>query len=174
MNLYQELAQIPNILGAPHPHDQFEAELLGTHLCYLVDGRAFVVKLGVPKGFDRGTGHWFPKAKTPFDFAVFLPAGGRYGGFDAKVRKIATEADWKFQWSSVPEHQWLSLALLEEMGGIGFFLVGIDGGAGLDHARIVPAGLGKPGASVDMRKCRKVERGYSPPWDWLSVLGALP
>jgi len=134
-----------------------------------------VFKLGVAKGFHklgRGLGYWFPKAPTPCDFVGWL-SDGRVVAFDAKMRRVRSERDWRWRYSDAPAHQVAALQLAEEAGGWGFFLVAILGG-NLEEARVVRASLLAPRRSVDLRECPRIEwRLSAPQWDWLSALNEL-
>jgi penicillin-binding protein-related factor A (putative recombinase) len=150
-------------LGVADAGDTFEADLIRTHECYLVDGKAFVVKLAIPIG-EGGDG-LFRRSKMPFDFGGWL-ADGTPVAFDAK----RTESE-RWQWSSAPEHQWLGLQLIERIGGLGFFLVRLQReGEVYQEVRIVRASWGKPDWGTALQECPNVEAGYNPPWDWLEVV----
>jgi len=171
-SLVAELLAISNILGVPDLGDVFEAQLIHTHLQYLLACRAMVQKVGVTKGFDKRKQRPFAKGPTLCDFVGVIAGPGRSVAFDAKRRQIKKDSDWRWQYSAAPAHQWLGLQAYEAMGGCGFFLIAIEEGYFVaKEARLVMASLGRPGKSLDLRGCPVVE--YDGIWDWLSVLEQL-
>ena len=167
--LIAELSAIPNILGVPDLGDVFEAQLIHTHIQYLLACRAMVQKVGVTKGFDKRKRKPFAKGPTLCDFVGIIAGSGRSVAFDAKRRQIKKESDWRWRWSDAPVHQYLGLQTYEAMGGYGFFLIAIEEDYFVaEEARLVMASLGRPGKSLDLRDCPIVK--YDGIWDWLPVV----
>jgi len=152
----EQFLAVPDLLGVPDPNDAFEQALIATHYRYLADRRALVVKLAVPKGYNKNTGYWFPKAKTLCDF-IGWTATGRPIAFDAKRH---TRDRWRY--SDAKAHQWRSLKMVQAMGGLGFFLVNHQ-----DAAYIVLANAIAPREAIALADCRVVP--YTLQWDWLTV-----
>ena len=150
----EQFLAIPDLLGIPDPNDTFEATLIATHYQYLANYRAFVVKLAVPKGYDRKRGLWFPKAKTMSDF-IGWTADGRPIAFDAKRH---SRPRWRY--SDAKAHQWRSLRMVKAMGGLAFFLVNHE-----DAAYIVDPDAVQPGEGIILTTCPRVGGR----WDWLAA-----
>lgn len=155
-HIIEQFLATPGLLGVPDPNDAFEAALITTHYQYLADRRAFVVKLAVPKGYDKQRGFWFPKSKTPFDF-IGWTASGRPISFDAKRM---SRPRWRF--SDAKAHQWRSLKMVKAMGGLAFFLVNYE-----DAAYIVDPDMIQPGEAIALADCPLI--AYTLTWDWLAT-----
>jgi len=159
-HILEQFLAVPDLLGVPDHNDMFEAVLIRTHYQYLTARRAFIIKLGITKGYDKKRGHWFPKAPTPCDF-VGWTASGRPVAFDAKRHK---RSRWRY--SDAQSHQLRALKMVKSMGGLAFFLVYHKGAA-----YIVDPDAVQPGEGIALSDCPIVQ--FTLACDWLAAFDAL-